>query len=92
MESLGTDPEFQTWLKGLLNDPKCKNLRVVFTKADGTEREMRCTVSGELIPPEHIPKATDRSFSETAMRVFDLDLNAWRSFRWDSIKNVSFEI
>lgn len=90
-QPLGTDPEFQTWLKGLLHDEHVKDLCVTFTKKDGTDREMRCTLSESRIPTDKQPKEST-STGGSAVRVFDTDLQEWRSFRWDSIKQVNFEL
>ena len=92
-QPLGTDPEFQTWLRGLLHDDVVKNLCITFTKKDGTDREMRCTLSESLIPADKQPKeSTSTSAGGSALRVFDTEKQEWRSFRWDSIKQVNFDI
>lgn len=87
-----TDPEFQTWVKGLLHDSVVKDLRITFTKSDGTDREMRCTLVESAIPADKVPKGTGREAPTTTQRVFDLDKGEWRSFKWEAVKNVSFEI
>lgn len=63
---------------------------VRFTKVDGSERTMRCTLQEEKIPTSKRPKQTEASSSVTgsAIRAFDLDIGEWRSFRVDSI--ISF--
>lgn len=69
---------------------------VVFTKKDGTEREMRCTLNPSLIPQEKQPKLSESeegsSTVGSAVRVFDLDKQEWRSFRWDSVKQFTLDI
>ena len=63
---------------------------IVFTKADGTERTIRATLNPRLIPETLQPKKeTARSTSTTSQPVFDLELNLWRSFRWDSIIEIT---
>lgn len=90
---LGTDPEFQTWLKGLLHDDVVKDLCVTFTKKDGTERKMLCTLSEGRIPADKTPKeGTTSQTAGSALRVFDTEKQEWRSFRWDAITNVEFSI
>jgi len=68
-------------------------LSVVFTKVDGTERTMLCTKNSKIISEKYTPeeKKTDREYKEPegVARVFDLEKNAWRSFRYDSIKSFS---
>lgn len=91
-------PEFRNWLKGILHDDSTKNLCVVFTKKDGTERELFCTLSESRIPAEKQPKSqasdstTAGQGNESAVRVFDTEKGEWRSFRWDSVKEVRFDI
>lgn len=89
-------PEFKNWLKEILHDDITKNLCVVFTKKDGTDREMFCTLSESRIPKDKQPKTDSgkvaRSFSDDALRVFDTEIQEWRSFRWDSVKEVRFDL
>ena len=62
-------------------------VRVIFTKKDGTDREMLATLAEAVIPEAAKPKTEGgTSFSEDALRVFDVEKQEWRSFRWDSIK------
>lgn len=86
------DPEFQTWVKGLLYDINVKNLRIVFTKSDGTDREMHCTLTESAIPSDKIPKGTGREAPNGTQRVFDLDKQEWRSFKWEAVKSIHFDI
>lgn len=58
---------------------------------DGQIREMRATLKPDLIPEDKMPKggSVDQGAgNDTTLRVFDLDLNEWRSFRIDKV--VSF--
>ena len=94
VKPLGNDPEFQTWLRGLLHDEHAKNLCVVFTKKDGTDREMLCTLAENKIPTDKQPKEKEvaSQTSGSAVRVFDTEKQEWRSFRWDSIKEVKVDL
>jgi len=62
------------------------NCTVVFTKSDGTERKMLCTLQENAIPAAE-PKKTDRVKKENddVLAVWDLEANGWRSFRFDSV-------
>ena len=93
-QPLGTDPEFQTWLKGVLHDDVCKDLCVTFTKKDGTEREMYCTLAESRIPADKQPKTAQEAGSTigSAVRVFDVEKQEWRSFRWDSVNSFNVEV
>tara|TARA_B110000238_G_scaffold194804_1_gene233146 strand:+ start:82 stop:348 length:267 start_codon:yes stop_codon:yes gene_type:complete len=60
-----------------------------FTKVkDGEVRKMRATLVSEQIPQDKMPKTDANANTEknqVAVRVFDLDLQDWRSFRVDSL-------
>lgn len=63
---------------------------VVFRKKDKTLRSMRCTLRKEALPEqtdieEHI-EVTNKDY----VAVWDLEKNGWRSFRIDSIEDISF--
>ena len=83
---------FKKWLKGhLAYGPTT----VVFTKKDGTERVMLCTTNSELVPPVEIKEGVEKKekkINEEVMPVYDIEAKAWKSFRWDSIKQVRFEL
>jgi hypothetical protein len=84
------------WVRSLLQKD---TVTVTFIKADGTEREMRCTLNPEKLPPA--PVATGsvdgivreskerKKPDEHSLRVFDTDLQQWRSFRFDRLKRVT---
>ena len=57
-------------------------IKVTFKKANGDIREMDCTLMEYLLP--ETSQSSNHSGDETAI-VFDLDANAWRSFRLDSV-------
>ncbi len=77
------------WLCQLLADGV---VAVKFTKKDGTDRTLMCTLSQKVIPDEYAPKGEDtRKKSSDALAVFDVENEGWRSFRCDSVKSVSME-
>lgn len=86
--------EFKTWTLGVLHDDNIKDLCVTFTKKDGSERAMRCTLVEAKIPKDKQPKTegTAGSSSGSAVRVFDTEKSEWRSFRWDSVTKVEFTL
>lgn len=64
---------------------------ITFTKKDGTERVLLCS----LTPPENVvveEKKTERTKKENpnVLSVWDLENNGWRSCSLDSIKNISY--
>lgn len=64
-------------------------VQVKFTKRDGSERVMNCTLNKDVVPPatkkDPISQAKVRKVNEEVMVVWDVDKNAWRSFRPDSV-------
>lgn len=63
-------------------------VNVVFTKADGSERTMNCTLKLDNIPEDQHPKGVIKSESDQ-IRVFDTDIREWRSFNFSSVKTVN---
>jgi hypothetical protein len=62
--------------------------RVVFEKVNGEMREMRCTLAPDRLPESQFLHE-GRTHSEEYTRVWDLDENAWRSFRFDSVREFN---
>lgn len=86
-----THPEFKTFLKDSLN---AGSVSVTFTKVDGTKRVMLCTRNPGKITAQYTKENKTDSViteSETAIRVFDLEKSAWRSFKWASIIEFCIE-
>ena len=69
----------------IVRDLRLGNVEVQFTKKDGTERKMLCTLIN--IPAEHQPKS-ETEYAENTLRVFDVEKQGWRSFRLDSVTSV----
>lgn len=77
----------------ILSDLRCGTCTVVFTKADGSERTMLCTLKEELIPKnKHHDTESDqpttapvKKKSENNVPVWDLEKNGWRSFNVTSL-------
>lgn len=90
LDNLATDKQAQEYvLKHLRTDEQ--GVLVSFTKKDGSQRKMHCTLVEGKIPQDKRPK-TETAVSQTsgsAVRVFDTEVNDWRSFRWDSVTKVS---
>jgi WYL_2, Sm-like SH3 beta-barrel fold len=63
-------------------------VNVKFTKVDGTERVMKCTLAEGIVKP-HV-KTTDREkkVNDDIVSVWDVDKDAWRSFRLDSVLEI----
>lgn len=61
--------------------------RIVFMKKDGSIRTMLCTTNLSYIPVEQHPQGTGK-YNINIQRVFDLELNEWRSFQKSNLMSV----
>jgi hypothetical protein len=83
---------FKKWLRSHL---KFGPVTVTFTKKDGSERVMKCTTNPTFImfkDPSILESKREKKVNEDIMPVYDLESDAWKSFRWDSIKSVMITI
>lgn len=64
---------------------KTSKMTVTFTKTDGTERVMNCTLAEEYIQPYEKKTERVRKESDETISVWDLDNDGWRSFRVDAV-------
>jgi hypothetical protein len=72
-------------------------LSVRFTKSDNTERTMVCTLKPDLLPKVeqsanttlNMPTKPHPYNANTLCVVFDMEKQAWRSFRWDSVHAIT---
>lgn len=86
--SATTEKQFKVdTLKNLLRE---RVVTVSFTKKNGDERVMLCTLNEGMIPQDQRPKgmSAERKQSETSISVWDLEANGWRSFIISNIKEV----
>lgn len=60
-------------------------MEISFTKVNGEQRTMRCTLKTALLPepPKEGPMTHPKP--ENVLPVWDIDKNGWRSFRVDSV-------
>jgi len=81
---------FSIWIKELL---KTNAIKVTFTKKDGTERVMNCTLNPEKLPVSVVTESKEpKKKNDNVMPVYDIDAGAWRSFTIKSVKTVEFVI
>ena len=60
-------------------------MRITFTKVNGDERIMDCTLQEHIIPET---SESNRKENEEVLPVFDINKGEWRSFRLDSVMKV----
>jgi hypothetical protein len=55
---------------------------------------MQATLSEDFIPEATNSEnsASSRKKSDEALAVWDTEAQAWRSFRWDSVKQINFSL
>lgn len=69
-------------------------ITVTFTKVDGTERIMKCTLLSEYIPTtpssasNQVLLQEGGSGSDNNVSVWDVEANGWRSFRVSNVKSI----
>jgi hypothetical protein len=86
------EPMLHKWLKSMLSVTEAK---VTFTKVDGTERVMKCTLEAAKLPPVVIKedaKPRKETTSTKALRVFDIEKQEWRSFTIKNIKRIELSL
>jgi hypothetical protein len=64
---------------------------VTFTKVNGEKRVMPCTLQASLLPivPSTKEVVTERKENLDTIRVFCTDKQEWRSFRVDSVIDIT---
>ena len=66
---------------------------VTFTKVDGSERTMTCTLLGEYVPAPANGSMQllqeNSSRGDSNISVWDTEVQGWRSFRISSVKSVT---
>lgn len=88
------------WIRSLLQQG---TITVTFVKADGTVRDMKCTLNWATIPEDKHPgqppvdgivkEGKQRKEPDVhSLRVFDLDKLEWRSFRFDRLQKITAEL
>lgn len=66
-------------------------LEINFTKKNGEERIMNCTLNMKGVPQEEHPKGTggkEKEDDHPHINVYDLDKGEWRSFHAPSVNSV----
>lgn len=86
--------EFKGWLKDTMRD---KVVKVVFIKADGTERVMNCTLESKVISEGLATQTVDTTKTTVVSRkptksslvtVWDVENQSWKNITVKNITNV----
>lgn len=67
-------------------------VEITFTKLDGDERVMTCTLQESFLPKpnkeDQLSQTKVRNIEEKTVVVWDIKAQGWRSFRYDRVKKV----
>jgi hypothetical protein len=70
-------------------------MAVTFTKKDGTDRCLMCTLKKDQLPDVEkdengviIKTTRAKTPNDAAMSVFDVSEQSWKSFRFDTVTNI----
>ena len=69
----------------LIKNLQQNTMRITFTKVNGDERIMDCTLQEHMIPET---SGSNRKENEEVLPVLDINKGEWRSFRVDSVTKV----
>ena len=61
---------------------------VQFTKVDGSERTMKCTLNAEYLPELEHNSTQDHPVDFNSVTVWDVEANSWRRFRVENVHSV----
>jgi hypothetical protein len=98
------EPERESFRRQVKAALQTGTVLVEFVKADGTVRAMNCTLSEDLgakytvinetadNPTAAVGAAAARRVNTDVCKIWDVDSAAWRSFRWDRLKRIDFQI
>lgn len=83
------DSDSKDWLRNRLRDGP---VEVTFVKKNGEERVLNCTLKSDVVPLYEKKTDKEKAKNDDVLSVWDLDINEWRSFRFDSIKRIQFDM
>lgn len=92
MNAFENSPEGRDWLVDML---KQNIVTVTFSKRNGEERVMQCTLQPRMIRESLGDKYKEEfvsTASGNACTVWDINARGWRSFIWSNIKQIHFTL
>ena len=69
----------------LIKNLQKRAMRITFTKVNGEERIMDCSLQEHIVPET---SESNRKQNKEILPVFDINKGEWRSFRLDSVTNI----
>jgi hypothetical protein len=81
---------FAEWIHSVLKETTVK---ITFTKKDGTERVMNCTLNATVLPlVETHQQKREQEKPKDYIAVYDTEAKGWRSFVIKSVKAFEFTL
>jgi len=81
---------FTDWIKDILKET---TVQITFTKKDGTERVMNCTLDAKQLPlVETQQQKRELKKPKDYIAVYDIEAKGWRSFVTKSVKSFKFTL
>jgi hypothetical protein len=80
---------FRDWVTGLLQS---NTVVVEFIKTDGTLRTMSATLKPDVVVITESKTGRVKKENPEVCSVWDIDAKGWRSFRFDKVKAITFNI
>ena len=77
--------------ESMVEQLKSHIVNVTFTKANGDERVMKCSLQTDVLPP-HENKTSTRKPNLDVIPGWDLESEGWRSFRVDSVTSFVVQL
>jgi hypothetical protein len=67
----------------MLFELRNRTCRVIFTKVNGEQRDMMCTLVEKAIPEDKRPAGNMQNiqYTDEVIRAFDINKQEWRSFK-----------
>lgn len=90
-----TESEFDKPVdKDVLTNIIRKNITTVtFTKVNGEDRVMKCTLDPKYLPKiDGVVEESGRPENPNVVVVWDIEKEGWRSFRLDSVQIVQWDL
>jgi len=85
-----TDAEWLKFRTDLVEQLKFGTVTVNFTKKDGDNRTMECTLNPTFLPPFLLKEDVGNKKENTnIISVFDINAKGWRSFVVKNVKEVN---
>lgn len=75
-------------LEELKNELQNSVLEITFTKKNGEERTMSCTMIAEMLASTSGSTDTSRTVADDLLVVTDVNKKEWRSFHYDQITDI----